>query len=96
MPKEPEDWRKQTLDFQTAKERDQWILDHSEYFTVVRHLGPRRGYERHEVKTLPEAIEMAGRMAKQAGRPYLIYAVAGRRDAIICYVDQEGNRHNAS
>ena len=95
MPKVSEDWRKQTLDFETAKERNQWIADHADYYTVVRQLGPRRGYERHEVKTLAEAIEMAGRMAGQAGKPYLIYGVAGTRDAMICFIDQEGNKHDA-
>lgn len=87
-----EDWRLQTLDFKTAKERDEYIINNSDYFTVVRHLGPRRGYERHEVKTLVEAETLARRMAKEAGKPYIIYAVAGLRDAMVGYVDQEGNR----
>ena len=91
-----DDWRKQTLDFESIKERDRWIADHAEYWTVVRYLGPRRGYERHETKTMDQAIEMAGRMAKQAGTNYLVYAVAGTRDAMVCFIDPEGNRHNAS
>lgn len=68
-------------DFQTYQERDAWIKAHADYFTVVRYLGPRRGYERHEVKTLAEAQALAGRMSVEAGVPYLVYAVSGIHDA---------------
>lgn len=78
-----ERWRPTTGDFVSIRDRDAWMADNAEYFTVVRHLGPREGYERHEVKTLAEAVEMAGRMAKVAKRPYLIYAVVGELSAFV-------------
>jgi CRISPR/Cas system-associated endonuclease/helicase Cas3 len=91
MPQE--NWREMTLDFETYQERDDWIREHADIYTVVRYLGPRLGYERHETKTLAAAEALARRMATEAGKPYLIYAVAKQRDAFVCYYDQEGNRH---
>ena len=90
-----EDWRKITGDFETAKERELWVREHADSYTVVRSLGPRRGYERIEVPDLAQAIDMAGRMAVEAGKAYMIYAVAGSLDAMVCYFDSEGNRHDA-
>ena len=91
-----DDWRGITGDFKTAKERELWIREHADYFTVVRYLGPRRGYDRTEVPHLDQAIEMARRMAIEAGRAYIVYAVSGNMDAMICYFDSEGDRHDAT
>ena len=81
-----ETWRTQTGDFLTIAERDDWIIANADYYTVVRYLGPLNGYERHEVKSLDAAKKLAGRMAKKAGRPYLIYACAGQKDCFVCSV----------
>lgn len=76
-------------DFRTYQERDAWIRDHSDYFTVVRYLGPRRGYERHEVKSLEAAEVLARRMSNESGVPYLIYAVNGISDALVTTIKPE-------
>ena len=81
-----ENWRDLTRDFLTIAERDNWIIANADLFTVVRYLGPLNGYERHEAKSLDAATELAGRMAKKAGRPYLIYACAGQKDCFVCSV----------
>lgn len=62
------------LNFESYRDRDDWIRDNAKYFTVVRHLG-RGKYERVEKPTLQEAQETAGCMAQEAKRPYIIYAV---------------------
>lgn len=90
-----DDWRQLTHNFASGKERDQWIKENAQYFTVVRYLGPRKGYERHEVKTQDAAVELAGQLAQKAGIPYMVYAVAKLHDAMICYIDREGKRHDA-
>ncbi len=79
-------------DFATIQDRDNWVKENADFFTVIRYLGPRVGYERHEVKTLPEAEALAGRMSTEAGRPYLIYAVAGQYDAFLKWVGKEKAR----
>ena len=81
-----ENWRDITQDFLTIAERDDWIIANANYYTVVRYLGPLNGYERHEVKSLDAAKKLAGRMAKKAGRPYLVYAVADQKDCFVCSV----------
>ena len=81
-----ETWRNLTQDFLTIAERDAWIIANANLYTVVRYLGPLNGYERHETKTLAQAKKLAGRMAKKAGRPYLVYAVADQKDCFVCSV----------
>lgn len=76
-------------DFQTIDERDQYLTANADYFTVGRRLGPFEGYERHEVKTLSEAENLAGRMAKQSKKPYLIYAVMGISDCFVKAIQPE-------
>ena len=76
-------------DFSSSHERDAWVKDHADYFTVVRYLGPRKGYERYEVPTLAEAEQLAGRMAEKAGVPYMIYAVSGIHDAFMSKVGKK-------
>ena len=77
------DWKPISGDFQTIKEHDEWVIKQANLFTVVRYLGPRNGYERHETKTLPQAEALAGRMADMVDRIYLIYAVAGERSCFV-------------
>lgn len=84
-----EAWRTITQDFKSIDERDRFITEHADYFTVGRRLGPFEGYERHEVKTLNEAENLAGRMANKAKRAYLIYAVAGLHDCFIKAIHPE-------
>lgn len=74
----------QKHDFETSAERDAYILEHADYFTVVRFLGYGQ-YERHERKTLKGAEKLASRLAKarKSGNKYMIYAVAGQSDAFI-------------
>lgn len=68
-------------DFKSSQERDKWMVDHADYFTVGRRSKGR--YERFELPTLPEAEKLAGRMANEAKAPYMIYAVAGIHDAFV-------------
>lgn len=70
-------------DFPTAQAKDDWVKKNAEYFTVIRYLGPRLGYERKEVKTFEEAEILAGRMTQESGRPHMIYAVSGPHDAFL-------------
>jgi hypothetical protein len=84
-----EDWRTLTQDFKSIDERDKYITEHADYFTVGRRLGPFEGYERHEVKTLSEAENLAGRMANQTKKAYLIYAVAGFHDVFVKAIHPE-------
>lgn len=78
--------RKITKDFTSIAERDQWMLDNATHFVVGRRLGPRAGYERHEVPTLPEALKLARRLANKAHRPIMVYAVVAPYDALITTV----------
>ena len=77
--------------FESIQQRDEWIIANSDYFTVGRRLGPAQGYERHEVKTLDEAKSLAGRMANEAGKTYLVYAVAGTHDCFVCAKHPDSN-----
>jgi len=84
-----------TLPFSSSAERDAYMAKNADYFTVVCYWGPRNGgYERHEVKTLLEAEKLARRMADKAGRPYMIYAVAGIYDAYVATIKPTGGAVN--
>jgi hypothetical protein len=72
----------QLPDFKTAKERDQYFLENAEMFTVIRRLSPY-SVDRHECKGYFEATRLATKLAKEAGRPYLIYGVIGPYDSFI-------------
>lgn len=70
------------LDFKSEKERQKWVIDNAQYFTVVRF--HNRRYERHEVKTLPEARALAHTLIGQyPGSRWLIYAVAEHIDNFV-------------
>lgn len=69
---------------QEAREaRENSIIDDADYFTVVRYLGPGKGYERHEKDDRNEAVILATKLAKENNRPYLIYAVKGVHDTFV-------------
>ena len=75
--------------FHSIEERDAFIIANAGYFTVGRRLGPRKGYERHEVKTLVEAENLARRMANKTGKVYMVYAVAGINDCFVKAIHPE-------
>jgi hypothetical protein len=66
----------------SAFERDKYIIENADKFTVVRFLGSGK-YERHEVWTLPEAKELATKLSTETKKAYGIYAVKGRSDAYV-------------
>ena len=71
------------LNFKTAEERDKWIKDHAQYFSVIYFHG-RGKYERSEHYSLVEAEEAAKRIKPDdQGRRPMIYAVAGGHDAFV-------------
>lgn len=86
----------QTLPYGSSDERDRYMIDHADYFTVGRRLGPFRGYERYEVKSLSEAENLAGRMATLSNKVYMIYAVAGIHDAFVKAIHPESKHATAS
>jgi hypothetical protein len=63
--------------------RENHIKENADYFTVVRYLGPRAGYERHERPTLIAARDLAVELAVKMNSGYLIYAVAGIHDTWV-------------
>ena len=64
------------LNFASAKEREEWILKHADYFTTSRMLN--RVLHRNEYPTLEAAREAAKKqIAANAIKPVLIYAVQG-------------------
>lgn len=67
------------LSFKSEKERQQWVIDHADYFTVVRF--KNRSYIHaaapNEVKTLAEAETLATKLvATHPDSRWMIYAVA--------------------
>jgi hypothetical protein len=70
------------LNFETAQSRNDWIIEHAEYFTTCRMIN--RKYIRNEHKTLDEARRHAKTMLAENGtKPVLIYAVQGNSDTYI-------------
>ena len=70
------------LDFKSADERDKWIKDNVQYFTLVYFKGLGK-YARTEYFTLEEAEEAARRTNDPHGRRGMIYAVAGEMNAFV-------------
>lgn len=71
------------INFDSSQHRDEWIQSNADYFTVVRKLPPPAGYERHECQTLKSAESLAKKLANEANRAYLIYAVAGDSSSFV-------------
>jgi hypothetical protein len=70
------------LNFANAKEREEWIIQHVEYFTTVRMI--QRKYERQEHKTLKEARAHAHLLlAQDKSKPVLIYAIHDNSDTYV-------------
>lgn len=70
------------LNFESAQARQDWIIQHAEYFTTCRLIA--RKYVRNEHKSLEEARQHAKVMlAENSAKPVLIYAVQGNSDTYI-------------
>jgi|HubBroStandDraft_4_1064222.scaffolds.fasta_scaffold39907_3 hypothetical protein len=69
------------VNFESANERNAWIIQHADYFVACRLIDRKR--ERHEAKTLDEARAMAKQLLKQNPKPVLIYAVNGISDTYV-------------
>lgn len=69
-------------DFKRSEERDRWITEHAEYFTVIRV--DRKRSERHSTPTLAQAEALASERLKEnpEGR-FLIYAVYSIHDCFV-------------
>ena len=73
---------KQLTNSQERDLRDRYIIDHADYFTIIRFLGVGQ-YERHERKTLKKAETLAKKLVKENKGRYMIYAVQGIHDAFV-------------
>ncbi len=76
-------------EFSKADERNKWILENSQYFTVI--CKRNRRYDRDECWSLEEAINLAQRrLLRDPLHPLLIYAVAGGHDTLAAtvYIDE--------
>ena len=89
-PEKPKPDKTRPLDFESSVARDEYMRENADYFTVVRYLGPGKGYERHECPTVEVAMSLARRIADEAGKAYLIYAVSGIHDGYVTTVHPKG------
>lgn len=69
-------------DFKSHDERDQWFKENATYFTVVKKSGVGT-YERKEVTTLEEAMNLAQTKHTVGGGGYMIYAVVNEQSALV-------------
>ena len=76
--------------FESANDRNAWIIQHADYFTVCRFIDRKR--ERLEAKTLEEARDIAKILLKQNPKPCLIYAVQGIHDTYVEMVKPKGTQ----
>lgn len=68
--------------FESANDRNAWIIQHADYFTCARILGRVR--QRVEAKTLDEArLKAAHLLTENNSKPVLIYAVQGINDTFV-------------
>lgn len=75
------------LNFISSQERDKWIIENADYFTVIRRQNRRN--QRFECQTLKNAIDTAESMvAADPEARFLIYAVAGIHDCFVGHVDK--------
>ena len=68
---------------------DAAILEMADYFTATRFLG-RAKYDIRRAKTRRGARQIARRMAREANRTVMIYAVKGSRSAHVENVEPDG------
>lgn len=73
------------LNFETAQQRQEWIIKHAEYFTTCRTISTRTSKERtrNEHSSLEDARGHAKVMLAENPKPVLIYAVSGNSDTYI-------------
>ena len=70
------------LNFKDEKERQTWLVLHAEYFTVIE--ARLRDRQRHEVKTLLEAEDLAHELClEQRGSRWMIYAVKWPHETFV-------------
>jgi hypothetical protein len=79
-------------EFSKAEERNKWIKDNAQFWTVIRKR--KRRYERDECWSLDEAVQLAQRRLERdpLKQPLLIYAVAGGHDTLAATVHPDGVR----
>jgi hypothetical protein len=75
-------------EFSHYKERNKWIVDNAQYFTVILRRDLRN--YRAERFTLEEAIALANQVLEQYPHASpMIYAVAGGHDTLTATVSKE-------
>jgi hypothetical protein len=73
-------------DFNNYKDRNKWIFDHAQYFTIVR-----RGYKTEERHTYDDAVKLAQWTVKlNPDARLLIYAVAAGHGTLAATVSSKG------
>jgi len=72
-------------DFKTDGERTAWIIQHAEYFTIIRRRGGK--YERTESPLLCDAITLARSIVDEdPNARIMVYAVYGPYSAYVTTV----------
>lgn len=68
--------------FNSDQERSAWIIEHADYYTVIRF--HNRRYGRVECKTHEEAHWLAEQMVKETPHArFMIYAVVGNQSTYV-------------
>lgn len=75
-------------DFNSSEERSKWIVDHADYFTVIRRVN--RCYERYEEPTLAAAEGKAKSLVAKHGGRFMLYAVYSAYDTYVATVSEDG------
>jgi hypothetical protein len=76
-------------EFSGYRERNLWIVNNAQLFTAIRR--QNRSYERTEFSSYDDAIKFATKqVSKDENKRYLIYAIAGRHDALAATVSTKG------
>ena len=80
-------------EFREAKERNLWIKENADYFTVTRRR--RSSYLREEKPSLEEAIAFANRLVERDSEfRCLIYAVYNIHDTLVATVSKDGAKYH--
>ena len=77
-------------EFSEYKQRNKWIKENADYFTVVRRRNRR--YERYTAPSFEEATALAQKYLRgdTENTRWMIYAVAGIHDTLVATVSAEG------
>lgn len=78
-------------EFKTEKERQAWIIENAEYYTVVSFLGAGQ-FEKYEEKIFSEALDKARSLADFSNRSYMIYAVVEPYDTYVTTIKPGGRQ----